>query len=74
MESGKELGVCRKGESFAAVYAAGGLTLQETGPDRGRELRSDGRHNLWLIRVSGTDRHDSFDAFVQTMLGVRARL
>lgn len=56
-----------KGEAYAAVYAAGGLKLTETGINRGRELVSKGRRNIWLVTAGDRREFGSFEQFVVHM-------
>lgn len=60
----------RSGDSYAAIYAANGLRLQQHGPDRGKELLSDGLNNAWIIRVSDQDESGSFEQFIERIAGI----
>ncbi|WP_248927200.1 hypothetical protein [Paenibacillus hamazuiensis] len=53
---------------YAAVYAAGGLELNQTGITRGRELISKGRRNIWLVTAAGREEFGSFEQFVDAMV------
>lgn len=52
---------------FCAVYSAGGLQPQATGPNTDREFISPGRRNIWLVRAAGPEEFADFDDFVAQM-------
>lgn len=54
--------------AYAAVYAANGLKLTASGPNRERELVSPGRRNIWLIRASDRLEFDTFEKFAESMM------
>lgn len=60
----------RSGDAYAAVYAAGGLELQSCGPDKGRELRSPGCANAWIVRASHAAESGSFERFIESVLSM----
>jgi hypothetical protein len=53
-----------KDDAYIAVYARNGLELQWCGPDSGRELRSVGYENVWVLRVSNRRESGSFERFM----------
>ncbi|GLI09681.1 hypothetical protein YDYSG_57130 [Paenibacillus tyrfis] len=55
------------GDAYVALYAAGGMTLTESGPNRGRELVSPGRRNAWIVRLSDRFESGSFGQFAERM-------
>lgn len=57
-----------KNDAYAAVYALNGLELTQDGPNRGRELKSYGRRNIWILRASDKKESGSFSQFVEKML------
>lgn len=54
----------QKGGAFGAVYAANGLTPQTEGPFAGREWRSPGRTNHWLLRFAASGEYSCLSDFV----------
>ncbi|GAB2717648.1 hypothetical protein ACFQWB_09995 [Paenibacillus thermoaerophilus] len=56
--------------AYAAVYAANGLELTQTGVNRGRELKSKGRRNIWLVRASDRQEYDTFEQFIDSVLNM----
>lgn len=55
----------RSGQAFIGLFAFAGLRLQEAGPNQQRELISEGKENLWLIRTGNTDEYTDFNDFIQ---------
>ncbi|CAG7651224.1 hypothetical protein PAESOLCIP111_06272 [Paenibacillus solanacearum] len=53
--------------AYAAVYAAGGLELTDSGTNRGRELTSKGRRNVWLVTAADRQEFASFEQFIDRM-------
>jgi hypothetical protein len=58
----------RKGDGYVALTAANGLELQQQGPWAQREIRSPGRHNVWLCQMGRAADDGEFAAFVQAIL------
>jgi hypothetical protein len=57
-------------ESWAAVYAANGLRMTASGPNRDRELVSPGRRNVWIVRASDRGEFATFERFVEAVAGM----
>lgn len=53
----------RKGGGYLALTAAQGLARLETGPTAMREVRSQGRRNVWVVQMGRAAVHGSFDDF-----------
>jgi hypothetical protein len=60
-----------KNDAYAAIYAANGLELTSDGPNKGRELKSNGRRNIWILRASDKKESRSFSQFVDNMLEIQ---
>jgi hypothetical protein len=58
----------KKDNSFIGIYASNGLTLQNEGFNKDKELISKGRNNLWLLRITNKEEFSDFEAFVSEML------
>lgn len=58
----------KKGDAYVALYAANGLQLTEQGTNRGRELISKGRRNLWLVRAGDRQEFGSFESFSEHVM------
>ncbi|MGC9347382.1 MAG: hypothetical protein ACP5JG_04510 [Anaerolineae bacterium] len=58
----------RKGEGYLALYASAGLTLVKRGPAAYRELRSDGRQNVWICQMGRAVLDGDFEAFQENVL------
>ncbi|WP_284646036.1 hypothetical protein [Paenibacillus silviterrae] len=56
--------------AYAAIYAAGGLELTATGINRGRELTSKGRRNVWLVIASDDREFRSFEQFIESVVSM----
>ncbi|MDF2723303.1 MAG: hypothetical protein K0Q59_2978, partial [Paenibacillus sp.] len=56
--------------AYAALYAAGGLEPTLSGINRGRELVSSGRRNVWLVRAADAGEFASFEQFMDSMLAM----
>ncbi|UJF33795.1 hypothetical protein [Paenibacillus hexagrammi] len=54
--------------AYAALYAAGGLEETQRGINRGRELTSKGRRNVWLVTAADAQDFESFEQFMASML------
>ncbi len=63
----------RKGDGYLALTAAQGLTLITRGDNAYRELRSTGRHNVWLCHMGRAARDGSFEEFQRAVLGLEVR-
>ena len=55
----------RKGEGYIALTAANGLDLVKEQPDGYRELRSQGRKNVWLCQMGRVETDGNFLQFRQ---------
>jgi hypothetical protein len=64
----------RKGEGYLALTAAQGLSLVTQGDNAYRELRSQGRENVWLCHMGRAARDGSFEAFQQAVLALDVQL
>ena len=51
-----------------AITAANGIELTEGGPNANRELISQGKRNIWIIRCSDTWKEGSLDEFVKKII------
>jgi hypothetical protein len=60
----------RKGDGYVALTAACGLELSTRGANARRELRSYGRHNIWLCHMGRAALDGPFDAFQQQILAL----
>jgi hypothetical protein len=60
--------IARQGDGYLALHAAQGMTLAATGNDAQRELRSTGRHNVWLCQMGRAEVDGSFDDFRRAIL------
>jgi hypothetical protein len=54
--------VLEKGGAYIAVKALHGLTIQEHGPNQFREFISQGKDNVWVVRVGSLSEYGSLDA------------
>jgi hypothetical protein len=54
-------------EHYCAIYAAGGMEAQKSGPNTDREFISAGRQNIWIIRAASPAEFQGFDAFVNAI-------
>jgi hypothetical protein len=57
----------QSGRGVAALMAANGLQLVESGPTAGYEVRSPGRRNTWLLRVGSRDHFGSLRDFASAI-------
>ena len=55
----------KKGSAYIGIYAKNGITLQDHGFNKNKELVSMGINNLWLLRMSNDGEFNSFDNFVK---------
>lgn len=60
----------RKGDGYLALKAAQGLTLITHGISAYRELRSYGRHNVWLCHMGRAALDGSFNEFQDKVLAL----
>lgn len=58
----------RKGDGYLALTAAQGLTLVTRGDSAYRELRSSGKHNVWVCQMGRARVDGSFTEFQEGML------
>ncbi|MGG1516514.1 hypothetical protein ABE504_13935 [Paenibacillus oryzisoli] len=63
-----------KNGAYIAVYAQNGAELMRTGPDRGRELRSRGYDNVWLLRTSDRQESGSFEQFMNDVCAMERKV
>jgi hypothetical protein len=63
-----------KGEGYIALTAAQGLELVEEGRTAYRELRSYGKHNIWLCQMGRAKAEGDFKAFQESVLARRVIL
>lgn len=59
---------------YVALYAANGLTFTEEGVNKGRELVSAGRQNVWLIRAADRHEFSSLEQYMDSMLGMASHI
>jgi hypothetical protein len=60
----------RKGQGYAALYAAGGLTFITLGQTAYRELRSPGPENVWVCHMGQAQLDGSFEAFQSKIMAM----
>jgi hypothetical protein len=60
----------RKGEGYLAITAARGLRLIKSGPYALRELRSQGRSNIWLCQIGRAALDGEFSSFKTKILAL----
>lgn len=60
----------RKGDGYLALTASCGLQPITTGPSAGRELRSYGAHNIWLVHLGRAALDGSFAEFQNRVLAL----
>lgn len=53
--------VLEKDGAYVAVKALNGLTIQEQGPNQFREFISQGRDNVWVVRVGSIKEYGSLE-------------
>jgi hypothetical protein len=63
----------RMGAGYLALTAAQGLELVTRGDNAYRELRSYGRHNIWLCHMGRAARDGSFGEFQRAVLALDVR-
>jgi hypothetical protein len=63
----------RRGEGYLALTAARGLELVTRGTGAFRELRSYGRHNVWICQVGRAARDGDFASFRERVLAAELR-
>jgi hypothetical protein len=59
----------RQGDGYIALTAAQGIEFITYGRNPYREIRSHGRHNIWLCQMGRHALDDSFDHFQKRVLG-----
>ena len=57
----------RKGDGYIGIISANRLSPVVAGPLCGREYRSLGRRNVWILSVASTAQYSSLSAFVATL-------
>ena len=73
IRDGWAFGESEKG-GLIAVTAMNGIALTEEGPNKERELISQGKRNIWIVRCSDTWKEGSLDDFISRMLGVNPKM
>jgi hypothetical protein len=61
----------QKGDGYLALTAAQGLELITYGDNAYRELRSHGRHNVWLCQMGRTAKDGGFGEFQEQVLALK---
>ncbi len=61
----------RRGDGYLALTASQGLSLVTDGHSALRELRSVGRHNIWLCHMGRAALDGSFARFQERVLGLK---
>jgi hypothetical protein len=61
----------RRGDGYLALTASQGLSLVADGHSAMRELRSAGRHNVWLCHLGRAALDGSFERFQERVLGLK---
>lgn len=67
---GRSWAFARKGEGYLALTAAQGFTLMTQGPGAYRELRSPGRHNVWVCHMGRAALDEEFETFQESVLAL----
>lgn len=57
----------QKGDAFAGLFAANGLSIRQAGPTKDREIVSPGRENVWVLRLSDRGEFACFELFCREM-------
>lgn len=57
----------KKGSAYLGAIALNGLQPVETGPMRGREFRSPGKQNVWVLQVASTEKYGSLAEFTSEL-------
>lgn len=60
----------RKGNAYLGAIALNGLQPVTQGPMRGREFRSTGRQNVWVLQVASTEKYASLAEFVHNLQAI----
>lgn len=60
--------------AYAAIYAANGLDLTRSGINRGRELTSKGRRNIWLVIADDCREFGSFEQYIENILNMHCEV
>lgn len=58
------------GGAFGLIYARNGLALTTTGINAGQELKSPGRHNVWVLRAAPAGDFAGFEWFKNAMRSI----
>jgi hypothetical protein len=61
----------RKGEGYLALWASQGFALVKAGNSAYRELRSNGRHSVWLCQVGRAAQDGAFADFQRKVLAMQ---
>jgi len=64
----------RKGDGYLALTAAQGIDLVTRGPSAYRELRSEGRRNIWVCHMGRAAEDGSFDDFREKVRALDVQL
>ena len=57
--------VLEKDGGYIGIYANNGISIQEEGPCQYREFISQGRENIWVIKVARSCEYENLDDFFQ---------
>jgi len=68
-----DVAAVRGGEGFALLKGSGPLSLVETGPTAGNEIRLAGRKGTWIVRLGDARRNGTLEAFARTFGGLAVR-
>ncbi|MDO5418330.1 MAG: hypothetical protein Q4F29_14120, partial [Lachnospiraceae bacterium] len=63
----------KKGGGYIGVRSLNPIVMQKKGPCRNRELISEGRENVWLIKVGTTEEYCSLEDFVKSLEEISVR-
>jgi hypothetical protein len=63
----------RKGDGYLAITASCGIEQIKRGPDGYRELRSSGKHNIWLVHMGSKSQDGSFAKFLKKIQAMKPK-
>lgn len=61
----------KKGSAYLGAVALNGLQAVQDGPMGGREFRSPGKQNVWVVQVSSVEKYPTLDAFMENLRAIR---
>ncbi len=64
----------KKEEGYVGIKAMNGLLMQESGPCRHREFVSQGRQNVWVIKVARSCEYENLEDFFTAFDGIRVTM